>query len=115
MTKKIEVAGNNPQNTFDRLAGNQKAFSVSNYADIETELQSHILAIIKPSKEVRLQRHCFYCGKSYTDKMMSNAVVSCKRCYAAATAKDKSKIARSNLVEKTLNNIHKFLRRRVAV
>jgi hypothetical protein len=115
MLKKIEaVAGNNGSNTFDYLTGNQEAFSVSDYAEIHAELQSNLLAVMKPPKVIRLHR-CFACEKSFTAKKMSNALVICKACYSSATAQNKGKVARNNFVEKALNNFQKFLRRRVAV
>jgi hypothetical protein len=115
MRKKIEATGANcGLNTFDRLTGNQKAFSVSDYADIEKELQSNLLAVMKSAKVIRLY-YCFGCEKSFALKKMSNCLAVCKVCYTSATAQNKGKIARNNFVEKALNNFHKFLRRRVAV
>ena len=115
MRKKIEATGTNcGLNTFDRLAGNQKAFSVSDYADIEKELQSKLLALMKPSKVIRLHR-CFACEQSFSAKKMSSALVICKMCYAQVTVQSKGKVARNNFIEKISNNVHKFLRRRVAV
>jgi hypothetical protein len=115
MRKKIEaVAGNNGSNTFDYLTGNQKAFSVSDYAEIQEKLQSNLLAVMKPAKVIRLHR-CFACEKSFAAQKMSNALVICRACYSSATTQDKGKVARRNFIEKALNNFHKFLRRRVAV
>lgn len=115
MTKKIEAAAtNNGLKTFDYLSGNQKAFSVSDYAATEDKLQSNLLAIMKPPKVIRLHR-CFACNKSFTAKKMSNVLVICRACYSSATAQNKGKTARNNFIEKALNNFHKFLRRRVAV
>ncbi len=112
MKNKEADAGNNGSNTFDFLALNQNGFSVSDYDADAENLQSSILGLMKPSKVIRLFP-CFGCEKSFTAKKMSTCLVICKACYSAATAQDKGKVARSNFVEKTLNNIHKFLRRRV--
>ena len=115
MIKKIEpVADNNGLNTFDFLTGNQKAFSVSDYAATHAKLQSNVLAVIKPPKVIRLY-HCFGCEKSFTALKMSNCLAVCKACYASITAQNKGKIARNNFVEKALNNFQRFLRRRVSV
>ena len=115
MTKKIDGAdGTSPINTFDRLTGNQKAFSVSDYAETEGKLQLNLLAVTKSSKVTRLHR-CFACNQSFTVKKMSNALVICRLCYALATDETKGKVARNNFVEKALNNFRKFLGRRVSV
>ncbi len=115
MSKKIDgVAGNNPANKFDCLTGNQKAFSVSDYADIEEKLQSDILAVMKSPKVIRLHR-CLGCEKSFSTQKMSNVLVICKGCYSSAMAENRGKVARNNFIEKASNNFQKFLRRRVAV
>ncbi len=115
MTRKKEgIAANNPTNTFDYLTGNQKAFSLSDYAESQEKLQSNLLAVMKPSKVIRLY-YCFGCEKSFSPKKMSNCLAVCKACYASITAQNKGKIARNNFVEKALNNFQKFLRRRVSV
>ena len=115
MSRKIKaVAGNNGSNTFDFLTGNQNGFSMPDYAESQENLQRNLLAVMKPSRVIRLHR-CFACENSYAAKKMSSALVICKPCYKSATAQDKGKIARNNFVEKALNNFHKFLRRRVAL
>jgi len=114
MPKKIEATGANcGLKHFDFLTGNQKGFSVSDYAEIQEKLQSNLIAVMKPSKVIRLHR-CFACEGNFTTKKMSSALVICKACYASATAEGKGKIARNNFVEKALNNFQKFLRRRVS-
>jgi hypothetical protein len=101
-------------NTFDYLTCNQKAFSNSDYDETQDQLQSNLLALMKPAKIVRLFR-CFACEKSFSAKKMSNCLAVCKACYSSATAENKGRVARNNFVEKTLTNLQKFLRRRVEI
>jgi hypothetical protein len=86
----------------------------SNTLSNQETLQSNIFAVMKSSKVIRLHR-CFACEKSFAVKKMSSALIICKACLSKATTQGKGKVARNNFVEKALNNIQKFLRRRVAV
>jgi len=99
-------------NPFDFVTGNQR-FSVFDYAEKQETLQSNLETnLTRHKKVIRLYR-CFGCEKSFTARKMSNCLVICRECYSAAQGK--GRIARKNFVEKTLNNFHKFLRRRVLV
>jgi len=99
-------------NPFDFLAGNQR-LSVFDYAEKQETLQSNLETNLTRYKKVIRLYHCFGCEKSFTARKMSNCLVVCRDCYNAAQGK--GTIARKNFVEKTLNNFHKFLRRRVSV
>jgi DNA-directed RNA polymerase subunit RPC12/RpoP len=114
MTRKEKaVAGNNGSNTFDFVTGNQKAFSVSDYAESQENLQSNLLALMKPPKVMRTY-HCFACEKSFAAKKMSNVLIICKACFSSATTDNKGKVARRNFFDRALSNFHKFLRRRIS-
>lgn len=99
-------------NPFDYLTDNQRLF-VFDYDEKQEILQQNLTVnLARHKKVIRLYR-CFGCEKNRTAQKMSNCLVVCRDCYNAA--QDKGKIARRNFVEKTLNNFHKFLRRRIAV
>ncbi len=100
-------------NPFDYLTCNQR-LSVIDYAEKQENLQRNLLSAMKQPNVVRLY-YCFGCERHFAVHKMRNCLAICKPCYATATAQNKGRIARINFVEKTLNNIKKFLRRRVSV
>ncbi|MGI8495142.1 MAG: hypothetical protein ACR2L1_07495 [Pyrinomonadaceae bacterium] len=61
---------------------------------------------------VRLHR-CLSCNECYVPSKFSNIWAICKNC--VLTVQDKSKIAQSNFVERTANNVRKVLRRMIAL
>ncbi len=97
-------------NPFDYFVDNQRLF-VSDYAEKPGELQSNLTAHLRRHKKVIRLYLCFGCGENRTAQKMSNCLAVCRDCYR--TAQDKGAVGKRNFVEKTLNNFHKFLRRRV--
>lgn len=74
-------------------------------------VKSIIDRMIQPNpKVIRLYR-CFYCNRCLTARKMSVALILCRICYGHVDSK--GRIARRNLIDKTLNNIHRFLRARI--
>ena len=97
--------------TNDYFADNQKAFSSSDYSGELESVQSIIETMILPKpKAIRLYR-CFACNSNYTARKFSNALILCRPCYRQIDGK--GRVARRNLIDKTLNNIHRFLRARI--
>ena len=101
------IASKNP---FDHFADNQRLFDFD-YAKKTDELQSNLLANFRRNQKVIRLFRCFACDQNRTANKMSNCLAVCRECYDAA--QDKGKTGKRNFVEKTLNNLHKFLRRRV--
>lgn len=98
-------------NQFDYLTGNQNGLSTFDIATTEEKLQSNLLASISQNPKVVRLYHCFGCQKSFGVKKMSNCLVICKGCFALA--QEKGERAQRNFIDRTLNNVHGFLRRRV--
>jgi len=63
--------------------------------------------LVKPRKVVKLQK-CAGCGKCLTAAKFSLYHAVCKKCLSGA--REKSKLGRSNFIERTLNNLRKNLR-----
>ncbi len=101
------IASKNP---FDYLAHNQRLFDF-NYAEKTDELQSNLTANFRRNKRVIRLYRCFACERNRAANKMSNCLAVCRECYDAAQVK--GTIGKNNFVEKTLNNFHKFLRRRI--
>jgi len=95
---------------FELLANNQRLFG-SYYAEETEQLQSILEGNLKRHRRVIRLYRCFVCDQNRTAQKMSNCLAVCRECYS--TAQGKGKIAKQNFVERTLNNFHKFLRRRV--
>lgn len=112
-SEKADATNIGSKNQYDYFVDNQSAFSDFDYAELEQDLQENVLSMVKPPKVIRLFK-CFGCGKSYSAKKMSNFLAVCRECFTAATAQDRGKIARRNFIERTLNNLQKFLRRHIA-
>ncbi len=92
-------------NHFDGISKN---LSVSDITEKREELQSNLLAVIKPAKKVVRLYRCFGCQKNFALPKMSSCLVLCRACHTAA--QDKGKTAKNNFTAKTLNSIHGFLR-----
>lgn len=99
-------------NPFDFLADNQRLFTFD-YGEKAGELQSNLTAHLARNKKVIRLYLCFGCGENRTAQKMSNCLAVCRECYR--TVQDKGTVGKRNFVEKTLNNFHKFLRRRVSI
>ncbi len=114
MNKKAKAAaGNNGSiNPFDYFADNQRFFDV-NYAENSDVLQTNPAAHLQQNKKVIRLFRCFCCEKNRTAQKMSNCLAVCRECYWKAQSK--GAIGIRNFFEKTLNNFHKFLRRRVEI
>lgn len=97
--------GNHLNNCLD---GNQEQLSVSDITEKHEELQSNLLAAMKPAKKVVRLYRCFGCQKNFALPKMSSCLVLCRICHVAM--RDKGKTAKNNFTAKTLNSIHGFLR-----
>lgn len=95
---------------FDYFVDDQTAFGFD-YAEKSSELQSNLAAHLKRHKRVIRLYRCFSCEENRTAQKMSNCLAVCRECYSGA--QNKGTIGKRNFVEKTLNNLNKFLRRRV--
>ena len=126
--------------TFLIAGGNQKRFDVFDYAEKTSEtqvdcllcspqigkvstanlklcgsctatqnrLESELIAhLSKPRKIIRLHR-CASCQKTVTATKFSRDWAICKSCVSEVV--NKSKIARSNFVERAVNNFRKMLK-----
>jgi hypothetical protein len=100
------------KNPFDYFADNQRLFDLD-YAEKSGELQSNLATHLARHKRVIRLFRCFCCNRNCTAQKMSNCLAVCRDCYNAAQGKGAT--AKRNFVEKTLNNLHKFLRRRVSL
>lgn len=92
----------------NNLDGISKGLSVSDITEKHENLQSNLLAVMKPAKKVVRLYRCFGCQKNFALPKMSSCLILCRTCHA--TAQDKGKIAKNNFTAKTLNRIHGFLR-----
>jgi hypothetical protein len=99
-------------NPFDYFADNQRLFGF-NYAEETEDLQSNLAAHLQQHKRIVRLYRCFCCEKNRTVQKMSVCLAVCRECYKMA--QNKGAISKRNFVEKTLNNFHKFLRRRVSI
>jgi hypothetical protein len=110
--RKTTGANCGSKNASDYFANNQRLFSLD--CAVKTgELQSVLAEHLAQHKRVIRLFRCFCCEKNCTALKMSNCLAVCRECYN--TAQSKGAIGKRNFVEKTLNNLHKFLRRRVAL
>ncbi len=90
--------------SYESLIKNQQTFDTNNYkAEAVSETR-------KKGKVIRLFR-CFDCDRCFSARMMSSFLVICKNCLIAEQLGDER--SRQRLVEKTLNKIGIFLRRRI--
>ena len=96
--------------TLDYFA-TTKGFSTSIMPKNQDELQSNLLANFERNKRVIRLYRCFACDRNCAANKMSNCLAVCRECYDAAQSK--GTVGKKNFVEKTLNNFHKFLRRRI--
>ena len=110
-THKIEntAPGGNgiESNHLISLAGNQKAFDISNYAEQPQDLQANLLAVMKPARKIVRLHRCFGCKRNFSIKKMSSLLIFCRNCFAAA--QDKKQIARRNFIDRALNECRIFL------
>jgi len=87
-----------------KLNFNQQSNYVVNYkSELDTETR-------QKGKIVKLFR-CFGCDRCFSDKMMSGFLIICKDCLVSEQIEDER--SRKRFVEKMLNKIGVFLRRRV--
>ena len=108
--KKTDAANIGSVDPFDYFADNQRLFDFD-YAEKTGELQSNLNAHLGRHKRVIRLYRWFCCEKNRTAQKMSACLAVCRECYR--TAQSKGVIGKRNFIEKTLNNFHKFLRRRV--
>ncbi len=90
--------------SYKSLINNQQTFNTKNY------IADPALDTRKNGKVVRLYR-CFDCDGCFSIKMMSGFLMICKHCLTFERIGDKR--SRERFVEKMLNKIGVFLRRRV--
>lgn len=74
-------------------------------------LQSKILESVAQVPKVVKLYPCFACDRNVSVRRMSRCLIVCKECWK--TVPGKGPVAKRNFVDRTLNNIHRFLRRRV--
>ena len=110
--EKAGATNTGAKNPFDYFADNQRLFDLD-YAGKVGELQSNLTEHLVRHKSVFRLFRCFCCEQKFKVQKMSNCLVVCRHCYI--TAQSKGSIAKRNFVKKTLNNLHKFLRRRVSL
>jgi len=87
-------------------AANESDF-VFNYAEKTENLQSNLLAVMKPSQKIIRLHRCFGCKRNFSIKKMSCLLIFCRNCFAAA--QDKKQIARRNFIDRALNECRIFL------
>ncbi len=95
--------------TNDYLDGQSKAFSASDYTDLES-VASIIERMMRPGKTIRCYR-CFACNQHYAASKMTTALVLCRECLTAT--RDKGRIARLNVIDRITNDFRIFLRGRL--
>ena len=101
----IRNGSQNPSDSSTEL----KRFLDTNYDEIEGDLQANLNESIRtPRKIIRLYR-CFPCNKDKPPKRFSRCLVIYKDCYSDCD--EKGAIALRNFRDRTLNNVHKYLRR----
>ena len=84
-----------------------KAFDLFHYAEKTENLQSDLLAVMKPSQKIIRLHRCFGCKRSFSIKKMSLCLIFCRGCFAAA--QDKKQTARRNFIDRALNECRIFL------
>ncbi len=86
------------------LIENQQTLDTDNYkAEMVSETR-------KKGKFIKLFR-CFGCDRCFSAKMMSGFLIICKNCMVSERIENER--SRRRFVEKTLNKIGVFLRRRI--
>lgn len=106
----LNFNGSKPK-TFINAGAINNAFDVFDNTEKREELQSGLLAVMKPAKKVVRLYRCFGCQKNFALLKMSNCLVLCRCCHTAT--QDKGKTAKNNFTAKTLNSIHGFMRRQL--
>lgn len=93
---------------IDQSGGDQR-LSVVNDTTFDS-VKSIIDRMIQPqAKVVRLHR-CFCCNRCFTARKMP-VLFLCRTCVSRLDGK--GIVARRNVIDKTLNNIHRFLKLRI--
>lgn len=98
--------------TIDYSVDNLKAFPSLDYNSDLEPVQSVIHCMIKPGRVVRCFR-CFACEGVFPIRKMSSCLVFCRKCFRQARAK--GRIATANQIDRTFNNILKFIFPRLGV
>lgn len=95
--------------TNDYFADNQKVFSVSDATTDLKKVEATVENILRPGRVIRLYK-CFGCQEHFALLKMSSALVLCRGCWKQFQAKGRT--ARRNQVDRIVNTIRIFLRRR---
>jgi ribosomal protein L37AE/L43A len=111
MSKNRKAGAGDSGSKTNFTANEIQAFSVLDYTEELSAIQSIIKDRIKPiGKVVRCYR-CLLCERSYAASRMSNLLIVCRDCQKQTQGK--GKIARQNQIDRIKHNLGIFLTHRL--
>ena len=101
----LSGVGHDPK-TKNSTGSRDRSLSVNDNPALEP-IQDIIIKMMRPGKTVRCYR-CFACGRNRALNRMSSVLVFCREC--AKQSRELGRRARHNQLDRTLNEVRKFLR-----